>query len=37
MERIGGRRIKIRLLLFFDPLILTFSRREKGLPPLAFF
>jgi hypothetical protein len=27
------RRIKIRQMLYFDPLILTFSRREKELDP----
>jgi hypothetical protein len=31
MERVGVRRIKIRKKALFDPLILTFSRREKGL------
>ncbi len=31
LERVGVRRIKIRKKALFDPLILTFSRREKGL------
>jgi hypothetical protein len=31
MERVGERRIKIRQKALFDPLILTFSLREKGL------
>jgi len=30
LERAGVRRIKIRKMLYFDPLILTFSRWEKG-------
>ncbi|MFZ2405120.1 MAG: hypothetical protein WAW41_08290, partial [Methylobacter sp.] len=29
-ERVGVRRIKIRKKALFDPLILTFSLREKG-------
>jgi len=28
------RRIKIKKIIYFDPLILTFSRREKGFFPL---
>jgi len=31
LERVGVRRIKIRKKALLDPLILTFSRREKGL------
>jgi hypothetical protein len=31
LERVGVRRIKIRQKALFDPLILAFSRREKGL------
>jgi hypothetical protein len=31
LERAGVRRIKIRQIFYFDPLILTFSREEKGL------
>ena len=31
LERVGVRRIKIRKKALFDPLILAFSRREKGL------
>jgi hypothetical protein len=31
LERVGVRRIKIRQKTLFDPLILTFSLREKGL------
>jgi len=31
LERAGVRRVKIRKKALFDPLILTFSRREKGL------
>jgi hypothetical protein len=31
LERVGVRRIKIRKKALFDPLILTFSRREKRL------
>jgi hypothetical protein len=31
LERVGVRRIKIRQKALFDPLILTFSLREKGL------
>jgi hypothetical protein len=34
LERVGVRRIKIRKKALFDPLILTFSRREKGLSSL---
>jgi hypothetical protein len=31
LERAGVRRIKIRQKALFDPLILAFSQREKGL------
>ena len=31
LERVGVRRIKIRKIALFNPLILTFSRREKEL------
>ncbi|MCX7092933.1 MAG: hypothetical protein NTY50_05725, partial [Methylobacter sp.] len=34
LERVGVRRIKIRKKALFDPLILTFSRREKELSSL---
>ncbi|MCX7093624.1 MAG: hypothetical protein NTY50_09275, partial [Methylobacter sp.] len=34
LERVGVRRIKIRKKALFDPLILTFSRWEKGLSSL---